>query len=299
MGQYGGARYWRGKAYGSWGDLSGALSGAGIDPNAWIMKHPGAAKAFGVDINTLNSQSSASGSAGGGLITDSVIPGLGTYGMQQAAAEKAYEMALAQLGQGQQDVLQQFGFQADVNPNTLELSNVREDPTSVYGVLPMLRRQAAQGLQSAEDFEATRNIGRHGLAQRSEDELQYQAGAQQASAFADFRNAMQDIQSGRIQASGALQDANMEILMNAVNNAINQNMFNPADMTSLMDFYSQDSSSQTKVGKGAPGSNTIAFRGQKFQNKQQLLSYLSKIGWSPKKFRQKFPKKWKKLLGKV
>jgi len=320
---FGGARYWRGKLYKTWDDMSAAVKSAGINPDDFLKKHQAVQKAYGVSPQnvTLPGSPDAPSEGAGGPVGSSVIPGVGIYGMMQSQAELAYEQALGSIQQREQDILQQYGFQGQSGAEGV--TNITEDPTSAYGVLPMLRRSQAITGQRQEDITAGRGIGRRGLAEQGQEDLQYQAGYEQAQAFSGFRRDIQEAAQARQEASSSLGQTNLQIEMAALQDAIASGQFTPADVSSLLEETTTTGGGKKKKpgqagggkgkgrpprGKGkppkgvvtvpGPTKNQILYQQRLFNTTAQLRKYLQKRGKNLRWFKKRYPSKWKTIVGK-
>lgn len=240
-----------------------------------------------------------SSGAPGAPVGQSVIPGVGIYGMYQNQAEKAYEQAIASINQRQQDILTQYGFQGKLGPGG-ELTDVQEDPTSVYGVLPMLRRSHAEAYETEEERTAARNIGTGGLAQRGAEELAYQGGADYAKAFGGFREAIGETTRARQEAASQLSESNLFIQMQALQDAVASEQFTPADVSSLL---TKTSTTSKQIKTPYPKKdfaklirkNRIMFQGKSITKRKQLIKFLNSQNIDLDIWKRKHPKLWRRF----
>lgn len=81
----------------------------------------------------------------------SSIPGTAAIMSASQAAKRAYQNALARLNNARTASMRDWGYQADFDPATGVVKNMRVDPNNPFGQYQGFRREHAYGLQDAED----------------------------------------------------------------------------------------------------------------------------------------------------
>lgn len=111
---------------------------------------------------------------------DTNIPGASGYAGAASLATNAYNNALARLNQKRMGTLRSYGYQADVDPTTGVLNNLRVDANNPYGQYQTMLRSHADAAQSAQDEALGRGL-HGGLAHQLEDNTRYGFGADAAN----------------------------------------------------------------------------------------------------------------------
>jgi hypothetical protein len=140
-------------------------SGApGDGPDQWTAGLPGARGGSGPGDM---------GGGGGGVS----IPGAAVYGQTAAAGLAEYKKALARLNQNRQSTLTQYGYAADIDPETGVMKNQRVDSSNPYGLYQGARRNNALQYLQLRDAAAERHLGGRGLGAQGISDARYGWGA--------------------------------------------------------------------------------------------------------------------------
>lgn len=111
------------------------------------------------------------------------IPGASVYAQAVNLAKQRYQTRLADLNKQRQSTMRTAGFQADIDPETGLIKNMRTDPYNQYGQYQQLNRaQALQGIE-VEGQNISRGLGarRGGLGAQSMADARYGWGQQDAA----------------------------------------------------------------------------------------------------------------------
>ncbi len=128
----------------------------------------------GADENFVDGQLSVAGGGGGG---GGGIPGAAIYGQTAAAGLAEYKKALARLNQNRQSTLTQYGYAADIDPETGVMKNQRVDSSNPYGLYQGARRNNALQYLQLRDAAAERHLGGRGLGAQGISDARYGWGA--------------------------------------------------------------------------------------------------------------------------
>lgn len=170
------------------------------------------------------------------------IPGAPSIAQADLAAKTAYQQALARLNQQRMGSLRQFGYTAQIDPETGVLTGLAVDPHNPYGQYQQTLRGAAQAGDAARnDAIANGLVG--GLARQAEDQSKYAFGAQTGQLGNDLQNQLADFQDQQDQAKSAYDSALYTAELQGTQDAISGQNFNPADYSGLPDVgYPQEPS---------------------------------------------------------
>jgi hypothetical protein len=161
------------------------------------------------------------------------IPGAVGYESATLAAKTAYQNALTRLNQQRGDTLRQFGYAGDINPDTGVVGNIRVDPNLPYGEYQQERQSHADAYEQARQSAQDRGIGRGGLAARGVTRLRQGFGAEDAALGQNLSGAISGYQDQQNQAAYQRDAALSEAQLQATRDAIQQQMFNQANLDGL------------------------------------------------------------------
>lgn len=116
-----------------------------------------------------------------------LIPNAGVYEEQTALAHQAYDRAIANVKAKTASTYNQYGLTADVGP-TGSYSNVRVDPAARYGLVQMLKYNAANQYGTAHENSVSRGIAGPGLGNQAESRLRFEQGAGEQQLGSQFMN---------------------------------------------------------------------------------------------------------------
>ena len=145
-----------------------------------------------------------------------IIPDAGVYGQETAAANEAYQQAVANALSNRNALYNQFGL----------LDNGQVDPNNPYGQYQQMLSQQGSQLTADEQNAAGRNLGGKGLAQqqsfadKNQDAFQNFAFQKQVSGNeANYQQAVSNaLQSKNASVAQAYQDALNTALQNMIAN---------------------------------------------------------------------------------
>lgn len=164
------------------------------------------------------------------------IPGSPLYLQAEAAANKAYEQALALVNQRRSGTLRQYGYLGDIDPKTGTIKNVRVDPNNPYGELQQLLHSSALSSEQAVNDAVGRGI-HGGLAHQAEREVQFQHGAESAAlgqSLTDALSQLQQEQNADLETRDqALYNAELDAARQAMDELASNGSVNPANDTGL------------------------------------------------------------------
>ena len=166
-------------------------------------------------------------------VQGSPIPGGDIYGWRKLDAEKAYQNAIAMLGQRRSGILQQYGYQADYDQETGQSRNVRIDPFSQYGAVQQMLRGQAQQYDAVDEESRARGLGGVGLGAQGMAEARYRGGAQTAQLGQGLVGDLADLAGGQMSAKQARDAAIWQAEWEAAQEAIKDQAFTPADLSDL------------------------------------------------------------------
>lgn len=161
------------------------------------------------------------------------IPGATGYESATLAAKTAYQNALTRLNQQRGDTLRQFGYAGDIDPNTGVVGNVRVDANLPYGQYQQSRQQHADQYQQAREASQDRGLGHGGLAAHAITRLRSGFGADDASIGQGLSGALSGFQDQQNQSAYSRDSALAEAQLQATRDAIQQQMFNQANLDGL------------------------------------------------------------------
>lgn len=170
------------------------------------------------------------GSGDGGGPINSPIPGAAQYGALMAEANRAYMDALSTLNQQRSSLLQQYGYQGNVDAKTGAITGLHVNPTDPYGLYQSMMRQDAGLLDQAQADAAGRGL-HGGLAHQLLTQAHFQHGANSATFGQNLSNAIYALQAQQNQALAARNSAILQAQLQAATAAISAGAFTPAPIS--------------------------------------------------------------------
>ncbi|HEY6018709.1 MAG TPA: hypothetical protein VIY48_02110, partial [Candidatus Paceibacterota bacterium] len=179
--------------------------------------------------------------------TASLVPDAGVYAQGQAAANKAYQDAVATLLSKKNSSYHSAGLTSDA----------KVDPLNQYGEYQQMLGSQGQQLDLAHDSSVARGLGAGGLANQAEsalrpgfnaDNLRFQQGVD-----AIGQDYTAGVQSAEAQRTAAMQQA----LKDAIDRAIQNSWFTPYDPGAPADSGG-GGSSDSGGGGGSTGTAALA-----------------------------------------
>lgn len=212
------------------------------------------------------------------------IPGGDIYGWRKLDAEKAYQQAIAMLGQRRSGILQQYGYAADFDPETGQARNVRIDPTSQYGAVQQMLRGQAQQYEAVDDESRARGLGGVGLGAQAMSEARWRGGLQTANLGRGLVGDLSDLAGGQMAAKQSRDAAIWQAEWEAAQAAIQDQAFTPADTSGLSyDYDEQDAPIEAKPGtptaaaqnkeRAAAAARALALRSEAMNQRYGLGTY--------------------------
>lgn len=159
------------------------------------------------------------------------IPGAAQYGQQQAAAQQAYQNALARIGQQRGDLLRQYGYEGTFDASG-NLSGLRVSANAPYGAYQQMARGQAQESNQAQDSLVDRGI-QGGFANQMTGQLDQAHGQAKAQMGQDLERGVTDLLDNQRQAGTDYQNTIAELQHNAAQEAINNQQFDQGDYSGL------------------------------------------------------------------
>lgn len=164
-------------------------------------------------------------------LTNAGLPIPALYGSETAAADDAYQKALASIGAKQAQLAQQYGFSIKTDPNTGALLDTRIDPNQQYSQVMNLLNSHAAGLRNLRESLAGAGLaggGLKGLAAQRAALLRFQQGGQLAGLGSQFAGQMGDLTNQRAGALATRNQGYNQAAQDAINFAISNGWFNQA-----------------------------------------------------------------------
>lgn len=180
---------------------------------------------------------------------DSANPGQGIYEQQNALAQQAYNMSMAQLKMQRDNMYHDYGM----------LSNGSVDPNNQFGKYQMLLGQEGSQLDSTRENAQQRGLVGPGLGNQQEAAARFQQGGTNLGFQRQVSDIGQNYTMGAQQAQYNLSAARIGARQDLLNNAITNRQFSPAN----------------PVGSAASG---VQWGGQNFTNKSALAQWLAARG---------------------
>lgn len=162
----------------------------------------------------------------------SPISGVDSYAQAANAAKLAYQQAITKVGSNRQSLLRQYGYTAEIDPNTGSYSNLRVDPNNQYGDLQQMLRNQAQQDQQAE-FGAEERGLHGGLANQGASDLRYAHGAESSQFGTNLIGSMSDLDQQSLGAKQSYDDTLYNAQLDAARQALAAQMFDQADFSGL------------------------------------------------------------------
>lgn len=166
------------------------------------------------------------------MLVDSPVPGVSSYGQTADAAKLAYQQAVSKIGLNRQNLLRQYGYQADFDPTTGNYQNLRVDGNNLYGGLQQMLRSQSQDSMASQDNAIGRGL-HGGLAHQMESAGNYQHGAQDAQFGTQMVNDLSGQADDWRTAGENYNNALYEAQWQAAQQAISNGDFNPADYSGI------------------------------------------------------------------
>lgn len=160
------------------------------------------------------------------------VPGATGYEAASLAATTAYEKALARLNQERQDTLRQYGYGGSIDPATGVVTNVHVDANLPYGAYQTARQTHADAYEAARQSAQDRGI-HGGLANQGLTRLRRGFGAEDAQMGTALTGALGGFQDQQNTAAYARDSALADAQIQAARDAIQQQMFNQANLDGL------------------------------------------------------------------
>jgi hypothetical protein len=134
-------------------------------------------------------------------LTGKGAPLQGVYKEQQALAQRAYEQAIASLGQQQGQLLRDFGYIGDVDQNTGVVSNLRMDSNNPFGAMQQAGRQQHFEARNARNDARERGLSsRFGLGRQGLSAVNEGAEFQRSQLTRQFLDRLQEVLTNRAGA---------------------------------------------------------------------------------------------------
>lgn len=238
------------------------------------------------------------------------IPGGAVIGQQYALAKKAYEQAIAQLEYQRQRIMQEYGYTAQFDPNTGDITSMAVDPWNPYGNYQALLQTVAGDDMSAEENRAARRLSPTGLGQQDASRMRYQHEYDASNLGSQFADAMTENQFGQQNAELEYARVLADLKLAAAQSAVGAGDFNPAqldsfDYSSLFGGGGSSGGGSSSGGSGGgsgkkPGiiyrnGKALVLWGGKYRNKSQMIAFLKSHGVAVKKWIKNNPKAAKAL----
>lgn len=157
----------------------------------WTQGLPGAR-----EMNAEGGGGGAGGAGGG-------VPGAAVWGQMVANGLAEYKKALARLNQNRQSTMTQYGYAADIDPETGTMKNMRVDSANPFGLYQGRRRNNAQQYMSLRDAASERRLGSRGLGAQGISDARWEWGAADtamAQALSQTISGYDETQQGAWQA---------------------------------------------------------------------------------------------------
>lgn len=200
------------------------------------------------------------GSGGAGTAPTGAAPPAGTYyappsgavqgAEETAAANQAYQQALARFNQQRTGLLTQYGYKGTVDPTTGLMTNVGVDTSNSTGQLQQLLGQQDTEDNTAEYGAEDRGIS-GGLANQAVTSLAQGHQAQTSDLANTMLGSLSDLNDQQLTAQQTENAQLWQAQQDATQSAISSDQFNPADLTALI-------ASLTNPGGAATGLNLKA-----------------------------------------
>lgn len=204
------------------------------------------------------------------------IPGSPLYAQAALAAKTAYQKALARINQQRSGLLRQSGFLADVDEETGAARNVRVDPNSLYGGFQLLNRDQAFRDEASINAGISRGLGAGGgLAAQLRNRTRFDFGKEDADFGSALIEGLAQFQDATTAAANERNSALYQAELDAARLAIQNDDFNPADLTGLDPLPYGD------VPAGGAGGNTFVNLLKKAPPKKKVKTNYNPRGYVP------------------
>ena len=174
-----------------------------------------------------------------------IIPDPSVYEGETAAALQAYNSALASIAARRSNTLQNYGFTAQVDPNTGALGSYSIDPNNQYGQVQTLLGNEGANLDTLRSAAAARGIGQVGLGAQGADRYRFQMGGEQAGLGRQFVGEIGSEAADQVNAGDAYNTAKVQAQRDALMAAIQNGWFNQVSASA-----SGDESQPQPLGAG-------------------------------------------------
>lgn len=164
-------------------------------------------------------------------LTNAGLPVPAIYAQETAAADDAYQKALASIASKQAQLAQQYGFSIQTDPNTGALLDTRIDPNQQYSQVMNLLGSHSQALRNLRESLAGAGLaggGMRGLAAQRAALLRFQQQGQVAGLGSQFAGQFGNLTNERAGALASKNQGYNQAAQDAINFAIQNGWFNQA-----------------------------------------------------------------------
>lgn len=173
----------------------------------------------------------------------SAAPPAGTYyapptgsvqaGEDTAAANQAYQQALARFNQQRTGLLTQYGYKGTIDPTTGLMTNLGVDTGSTTGGLQqLLGQQESEDMNAEYGMEDRGVVG--GLANQAQTSLRAGHAAQSSGLANQLLGSLSDLNDQQLTAQQTENAQLWQAQQEATQGAVAGNDYNPADLTALI-----------------------------------------------------------------
>lgn len=211
------------------------------------------------------------------------------YGKLKEQAERAYNEAKIRIGGKRQQMLSRYGYHAQFDDKgNLVAGSMGIDAENPYGqVQQMMRNQADQSDQSEWQQRSRGFAGLGGVAGKALDKVRFQQGAEsnelQLGLTEGITGSADELRQAGVDYEGALSQAEIE----ATQQAIAEQQFNPANAGDGAETEPEAQASAKSVVQGPNGAQVLW--GGNYVTKNQLVNILKKKGVNPTSWAKKHP----------
>lgn len=203
------------------------------------------------------------------------IPGLAGYAGAAELANQAYNNAMARYNQQRSDTLLKYGYTQDAN------GKLSVDPNNQFGSYQQMLRGEAQQNESLGRAQAASGWGTgSGYLGAQRANVQYGQGLEQTNLGHALTSDLTGISQGEQDAAYQKNAALYQAQETATQNAINQNLFNPAN---------PPADTTQPVDQAAAAAKGVVQWGGKQMNKAQLTTWLKGHGSNLAQWRKNHP----------
>lgn len=195
-------------------------------------------------------------------LTAAGLPVPAIYSSETAAADKAYQDALASIASQQAQAAQRFGFKMRVDPNTGALLDTQIDPNQQFSSVMNLLTGHAHALRNLRESltgQGLMGAGLKGLAAQRAALLRFQQQGQVAGLGQQFANQYGQLENQRAGARSTRDASYNQAANDALNFAISNGWFNtPAPQASAPSAPPGGGGGGSSGGGGGPAPNDTA-----------------------------------------